>query len=195
MMMTKTWTWSSICWCHLLRRARLHHSYPRMQLQATFVSKGFLQNPNLYFTHRILLKDISSVLFKRSVKVKWKPGQTDGLDFFAIACDYLYQRWWWRCINIVREWLTVIDSLLIVVIDHAPAGGSRIAAHSIILPIFRQKSLRNMCIICVCGRNKRIFRDYTSELHTCNCIDVCKCKVRSVHAREWYEGTTTLANI
>ena len=74
MMMTKTWTWSSICWCHLLRRARLHHSYPRMQLQATFVSKGFLQNTNLYFIHHtpsiILLKDISSVLFKRPVKVK-----------------------------------------------------------------------------------------------------------------------------
>ena len=74
MMMTKTWTWSSICWCHLLRRARLHHSYPRMQLQATFVSKGFLHNPNLYSTHRlqssILMKDIISVLFKRSVKVR-----------------------------------------------------------------------------------------------------------------------------
>ena len=74
MMMTKTWTWSSICWCHLLRRARLHHSYPRMQLQVTFVSKGFLQNPNLYITHRtpssILMKDIISVLFKRSEKVK-----------------------------------------------------------------------------------------------------------------------------
>ena len=74
MMMTKTWTWSSICWCHLLRRARLHHSYPRMQLQTTFVSKGFLQNTNLYFKHRtpssILLKDTSSVLFIRSAKVK-----------------------------------------------------------------------------------------------------------------------------
>ena len=41
----------------------------------------------------------------------------------------------------------MIDSLLIVVIDHGPAGGSRIATHSIMLPISKKK-LRNRCIMC-----------------------------------------------
>ena len=54
----------------------------------------------------------------------------------------------------------MIDSLLIVVIDHGPAGGSRIAAHSIMLPI--KRSLRNMCVVEING----FLPDYTSKSYT-----------------------------
>ena len=45
----------------------------------------------------------------------------------------------------------MIDSLLNVVIDHGPAGGSRIAAHSIMLPISKKEILEKyvhyMCVV------------------------------------------------
>ena len=68
------------------------------------------------------------------------------------------------CPNWILVWTSKLDSSL------EKAAIQNVAA------------LHYMCV--PCGRNKRMFRDYTSELHICNCIDGWKWSTRSVHARE-----------